>query len=81
MQSLLQLGAGGGTRTHTPSRITDFESVSSANSDTPAFLIIITRIYGKIKSQTNRNCNAKIVLHCGAKRCTLRTVLPGSAVG
>ena len=28
--------AGGGTRTHTPSRTTDFESVSSANSDTPA---------------------------------------------
>ena len=29
--------AGGGTRTHTPSRTTDFESVSSANSDTPAY--------------------------------------------
>ena len=29
-------GAGGGTRTHTPLRITDFESVSSASSDTPA---------------------------------------------
>lgn len=28
--------AGGGTRTHTPLRITDFESVSSASSDTPA---------------------------------------------
>ena len=33
---LLRSGAGGGTRTHTPLRITDFESVSSANSDTPA---------------------------------------------
>ena len=33
-------GAGGGTRTHTPLRITDFESVSSANSDTPAFNIL-----------------------------------------
>ena len=32
-------GAGGGTRTHTPLRITDFESVSSANSDTPAYLL------------------------------------------
>lgn len=31
-----EFGAGGGTRTHTPLRITDFESVSSANSDTPA---------------------------------------------
>ena len=35
---LLRSGAGGGTRTHTPLRITDFESVSSANSDTPAFI-------------------------------------------
>ncbi len=31
--------AGGGTRTHTPSRTTDFESVSSANSDTPAYCV------------------------------------------
>ena len=35
---LLRSGAGGGTRTHTPLRITDFESVSSANSDTPAII-------------------------------------------
>lgn len=32
-------GAGGGTRTHTPLRITDFESVSSANSDIPPYLV------------------------------------------
>ena len=31
-----QLGAGGGTRTHTMSPSTDFESVTSANSITPA---------------------------------------------
>ena len=31
-------GTGGGTRTHTPLLTTDFESVSSANSDTPAYL-------------------------------------------
>lgn len=37
---LLRSGAGGGTRTHTPLRITDFESVSSANSDTPAFIFL-----------------------------------------
>lgn len=37
---LLISGAGGGTRTHTPLRITDFESVSSANSDTPAFIFL-----------------------------------------
>ena len=29
-------GAGGGTRTHTPIWTTEFESVSSANSNTPA---------------------------------------------
>ncbi len=34
-------GAGGGTRTHTPGWITDFESVSSANSDTPAKITFI----------------------------------------
>ena len=33
------MNAGGGTRTHTPLRATDFESASSANSDTPAHLI------------------------------------------
>ena len=31
-------GAGGGTRTHTLSPTTDFESVTSANSITPAYL-------------------------------------------
>ena len=31
-------GAGGGTRTHTPSLTTDFESVSSASSNTPAYI-------------------------------------------
>ncbi len=36
----LRKTAGGGTRTHTPLRITDFESVSSANSDTPALLYV-----------------------------------------
>lgn len=30
-------GADGGTRTHTPLRITDFESVSSTSSDTSAY--------------------------------------------
>lgn len=30
-------GAGGGTRTHTPRWTTEFESVSSANSNTPAY--------------------------------------------
>ena len=34
-------GAGGGTRTHTGISPTDFESVTSANSITPAYYIII----------------------------------------
>ena len=33
---LKNIGAGGGTRTHTPWWTTEFESVSSANSNTPA---------------------------------------------
>ena len=35
---LYWFGAGGGTRTHTLSPTTDFESVTSANSITPAYL-------------------------------------------
>ena len=38
LSSLLRSGAGGGTRTHTMSPSTDFESVTSANSITPAFI-------------------------------------------
>ena len=36
---VLHSGAGGGTRTHTVLPPTDFESVSSANSNTPAKLL------------------------------------------
>ena len=49
-------GAGGGTRTHTMSPSTDFESVTSANSITPAYggyLLdnghIVTYFSGKVK--------------------------------
>ena len=41
--ALISFGAGGGTRTHTMSPSTDFESVTSANSITPACLFIITQ--------------------------------------
>ncbi len=37
-KTVLFFGAGGGTRTHTPSLTTDFESVSSASSNTPAYV-------------------------------------------
>ena len=37
-------GAGGGTRTHTMSPSTDFESVTSANSITPAYILLSLRI-------------------------------------
>ena len=36
-RTLLRRGAGGGTRTRTPSLVMDFESTSSTNSNTPAF--------------------------------------------
>ena len=35
----MQLGAGGGTRTHTPSLAADFESATSTNSITPAAMV------------------------------------------
>ena len=36
----MSLGAGGGSRTHTGVNPTDFESASSANSNTPASIIL-----------------------------------------
>ena len=43
LSGLLRAGAGGGTRTHTPSLATDFESASSTNSNTPASLFSTSR--------------------------------------
>ena len=40
VSSVSEDGAGGGTRTHTSIRTTDFESVSSASSDTSADSIV-----------------------------------------
>ena len=52
---LVQFGAGGGTRTHTPLRITDFESVSSTNSNTPAYYrTLLYTIYGCLASVFKR---------------------------
>ena len=42
--AIKQSGAGGGTRTHTMSPSTDFESVTSANSITPAYILLSLRI-------------------------------------
>ena len=64
---LLRSGAGGGTRTHTPLRITDFESVSSANSDTPAFIFLsLTPDGASEKSEVHRGGTLKIsyILNC-----------------
>ena len=61
------VGAGGGTRTHTPLRITDFESVSSANSDTPAFIFLsLTPDGASEKSEVHRGGTLKItyILNC-----------------
>ena len=48
-------GAGGGTRTHTMSPSTDFESVTSANSITPAYFVrngyIVSYLPQKVKPQ------------------------------
>ena len=61
---LLRSGAGGGTRTHTPLRITDFESVSSANSDTPAYqyqttLVILALKKGFVKGDMQKSQNIR----------------------
>ena len=55
--SHLSLGAGDGGRTHTISLSTDFESVTSANSITPAHLLpfYYTLIYPKCKNFIPKN--------------------------
>ena len=49
-------GAGGGTRTHTVSLPTDFESVTSANSITPADLILMYFSTSAFLSQEETEC-------------------------
>ena len=43
--SVSEDGAGGGTRTHTVSLPTDFESVTSANSITSAYIVFVKAHY------------------------------------
>lgn len=45
VSSVSEDGTGGGTRTHTPSLTTDFESASSTNSNTPAYVYILAYNY------------------------------------
>ena len=62
-------GAGGGTRTHTPLRITDFESVSSANSDTPAFIFLsLTPDVLSEKSEGHRGGTLKTIYILSCQR-------------
>ena len=66
---LLRSGAGGGTRTHTPLRITDFESVSSANSDTPAFIFLsLTPDVLSEKSEGHRGGTLKTIYILSCQR-------------
>ena len=55
---LLRSGAGGGTRTHTPLRITDFESGTSAKSITPAH----NAVYYTVMLQKNQVFCRKIFI-------------------
>ncbi len=73
MHSLLQLGAVGGTCTHPPSRITDFESVSSADSDTPASHFIIAINAEKINTLPNEN-----FVHCKKEQIVYNRGMNGS---
>ncbi len=53
-RTLLRRGAGGGTRTRTPSLVMDFESTSSTNSNTPAFFqfgLYYTRCRSKMQEK------------------------------
>ena len=56
------IGAGGGGRTRTMSPSTDFESVSSANSNTPAWMITIV-LYGKLLQKSSGKLSIKNKTH------------------
>ena len=56
------IGAGGGGRTRTMSPSTDFESVSSANSNTPAWMITII-LYGKLLQKSSGKLSIKNKTH------------------
>ena len=59
LASIIEFGAGGGTRTHTPLLTTDFESAPSTNSSTPAYLKL--RYYiSTIKRKCLVNLNIKL---------------------
>ena len=55
-------GAGGGGRTRTMSPSTDFESVSSANSNTPAWMITVI-LYGKLLQKSSGKLSIKNKTH------------------
>ena len=56
------IGAGDGGRTHTVSPPTDFESVSSANSNTPAWMITVI-LYGKLLQKSSGKLSIKNKTH------------------
>ena len=56
------IGAGGGGRTRTMSPSTDFESVSSANSNTPAWMITVI-LYGKLLQKSSGKLSIKNKTH------------------
>ena len=56
IHSLLRHGAGGRTRTGTPSLAVDFESTTSTNSITPALCCYYTAWRAEIQEKTSEKC-------------------------
>ena len=78
VRSHRSLDAGGGARTHTPFLTTDFESVSSANSDTPAQEPLTAapyRLYHLICFLSNRR--RALCFFCLFHQLVKRTILTG----
>ena len=70
-------GAGGGTRTRTPSLVMDFESTSSTNSNTPARWGKVYNIFREISS-TNYAASSSVSGGINIRFISVGSLMPGT---
>ena len=70
-------GAGGGTRTRTPSLVMDFESTSSTNSNTPARCGKVYTIFREISS-TNYAASSPVSSGINIRFISVGSAMPGT---
>ena len=74
---LFWFGAGGGTRTRTPSLVMDFESTSSTNSNTPARWGKVYNIFREISS-TNYAASSSVSGGINIRFISVGSLMPGT---